>query len=250
MGAVRAEFLKLKRSLSWTVVVLLPVAMVIAGAVNTLVSGSRPEDGWHTMWLRSVVFHGLFPLAIGIGILASLVWRVEHRGGNWNALMSGPTSALRIMASKAVVVAVLAAAMQAVLLLTVVVIGVVVFAIPGLPPGRYVGVSLLIMLACVPVAVLQSGLSMLMRSFAGPIAVAFLGAGAAVVLLLAGLDAAVFVIPYALISRATQLGTGTFGDTGAITGGDVASIVIGALVLTAALTTATTQILDRRDTRT
>ena len=250
MSAVRAEFLKLKRSLSWIVVVLLPVAMVIAGAVNTLVSGSQPEDGWHTMWLRSVVFYGLFPLAIGIGILASLVWRVEHRGGNWNALMSGPTSSMRIVAAKAVVVAVLAAAMQAVLLLTVVVIGTVVSDIPGVLPGRYVAVSFLIMLACVPVAVLQSGLSMLMRSFAAPIAVAFLGAGAAVVLLLAGLDAAVFVIPYALISRATQLGTGTFSDTGVITGGDVVSVVIGALVLTVVLTMATTAILDRRDTRT
>lgn len=250
MGAVRAEFIKLKRSLSWTVVVLLPVAMVIAGAVNTLVSGETPEDGWHTMWLRSVVFYGLFPLAIGIGILASLVWRVEHRGGNWNALMSGPTSSMRIVAAKAVVVAVLAAAMQVVLFLTVTVIGSFVFAIPGPPPGRYVAVSLLIMIACVPVAVLQSGLSMLMRSFAAPIAVAFLGAGAAVVLLLAGLDAAIFVVPYALISRATQLGTGTFGDTGAITGGDVVSIVAGALVLTAALIAVTTAILDRRDTRT
>jgi len=248
MGAVRAEFIKLKRSLSWTVVVLLPVAMVIAGAVNTLVSGETPEDGWHTMWLRSVVFYGLFPLAIGI--LASLVWRVEHRGGNWNALMSGPTSSMRIVAAKAVVVAVLAAAMQVVLFLTVTVIGSFVFAIPGPPPGRYVAVSLLIMIACVPVAVLQSGLSMLMRSFAAPIAVAFLGAGAAVVLLLAGLDAAIFVVPYALISRATQLGTGTFGDTGAITAGDVVSIVAGALVLTAALIAATTAILDRRDTRT
>jgi hypothetical protein len=91
---------------------------------------------------------------------------------------------------------------------------------------------------------------MLMRSFAAPIAVAFLGAGAAVVLLLAGLDAAIFVVPYALISRATQLGTGTFSDTGAITGGDVVSIVTAALVLTTALLTATTAILDRRDTRT
>jgi len=71
------------------------------------------------MWLRSVVFYGLFPLAIGIGILASLMWRVEHRGGNWNALMSGPTSSMRIVAAKAVVVAVLAAAMQVVLFLFV-----------------------------------------------------------------------------------------------------------------------------------
>ncbi|PRX99715.1 ABC transporter permease [Allonocardiopsis opalescens] len=248
MGAVHAEFLKLKRSLAWTVVALLPAAMAVAGAVNTIAAGQQPEDGWHTVWLRSAVFYGLFPLATGIGILASLVWRVEHRGGNWNALMSGPVSSLRIVAAKAAVVAVLAAAMQAVLLAAVIAVGRLAFALPGMPPARYFWISLLIMLACVPVAVLQSGLSMLMRSFAGPIAVAFLGAAAAVVMLMAELPAAVLV-PYALIGRATQLGTGTFGDTGAITPWAVATTAIAAVVLTAALTAATTAVLNRRDTR-
>jgi lantibiotic transport system permease protein len=249
VGAVHAEFLKLTRSLSWAVVVLLPVAMVIAGAVNTLASGEQPENGWHTMWLRSVVFYGLFPLAIGIGILASLVWRVEHRGGNWNALMSGSTSSLRIVVAKATVVAVLAAAMQAVLLLSVVAIGKVVFGLPGMLPGKYVAISLLIVLACIPVAVVQSGLSMVMRSFATPVSVAFLGAGASVALLLAKLDAVTFLIPYALISRATQLGTGTFADTGTITGGDIACIGIATVILTGALIAGSAAILDRRDTR-
>ncbi|MGB3682843.1 MAG: ABC transporter permease [Rubrobacteraceae bacterium] len=250
MGAVRPELLKLKRSLSWAVVVGLPVAMVLAGAVNTTVAGGQPEDGWHTMWLQSVVFYGLFPLALGIGVLASLVWRVEHRGGNWNAIMGGPTPSLRIVTAKAVVLAVLAAAMQAVFLIATVVIGKLVFGLPGMLPGKYLAISILIVLACIPVAALQSGLSMLMRSFAAPIAVAFVGAGVSVVLLLAGLNAAIFVIPYALIGQATQLGTGFPADTGATTPGDVASITIAAVILTVVLTVGTAAILDHRDTRT
>lgn len=250
MGAVRAEFLKLKRSLSWAVVVVLPVTIVFAGVATTLAARGQLDDGWHTLWLQSVVFYGLFPLAIGIGILASLVWRVEHRGGNWNALMSGPTSSLRIVTAKAIVVAALAAAMQAVLLVAVIVIGKFAFGLDGMPPVEYILISVVIMLACVPVAVLQSGLSMLMRSFAAPIAVAFLGAGASVVLLLAKLNAAIFVIPYALIGRATQLGTGVLADTVPITAGDVASITIAAVVLAAVLIFGTAAILDRRDTHT
>lgn len=250
MGAVNAEFLKLKRSLSWAVVVGLPVAIVISGSVNTTIAGGQPDDGWQTMWEQSVVFYGFFPLAVGIGVLASLVWRVEHRGGNWNALMGGPTASLRIVAAKAAVVAALAAAMQLVLLVAVVVVGKFVFGLPGMLPGGYLGISALIVLACVPVAVLQSGLSMLMRSFAAPVAVAFLGAGASVVLLLAELDAAIFVSPYALIGRATQLGTGLLADDGAITPVYVASITISALVLTGALLAGTATILDRRDVRT
>ncbi|MEE2045718.1 ABC transporter permease, partial [Nocardiopsis tropica] len=83
MGSVRAEFLKLRRSMSWVVVVLLPLTAVVAGAVNTVVAGEPLEDHWHTLWLRVAVFYGLFPLALGVAVLASLVWRVEHRGGNW-----------------------------------------------------------------------------------------------------------------------------------------------------------------------
>lgn len=250
MGTVRAELLKLKRSLSWAVVVVLPVAIVFAGAASRLAAGEQPDDGWHTVWVDSVGFYGLFPLALGIGILASLVWRVEHRGGNWNALMSGPTSSLRIVSAKAVAVAALAAAMQAVLLVAVIVIGKLGFGLPGMLPGKYLAISIPIVLACAPVAVLQSGLSMLMRSFAAPIAVAFVGAGASVALLLAGVGAASFAVPYALIGRATQLGTGTFSDTGPITTGDVAFITIAAVVLAAVLTVGTAMILDRRDTST
>ena len=80
MNTISAEFLKLKRSMSWAVVIILPLVLAITGVVNTLVDGNPLEDGWHTLWLRAVVFYGLFPLAIGIGILASLVWRSEHRG--------------------------------------------------------------------------------------------------------------------------------------------------------------------------
>lgn len=249
MGALTAEFIKLKSSLSWAVAVLLPVAMVFSGAFNTLVSGKALDDGWHTMWVRSVVFYGMFPLALGIGILASLVWRSEHRGGNWRALMSGPTSSLRIVTAKTATVAALAAVMQAALLLSIVLVGKLAFGLPGWLPGEYLAISLVIVAACVPVAALQSGLSMLMRSFAAPVAVALAGAGAAVVLLLADLGSVAYVVPYALVSRATQLGTGTLADTGAVDLATVAGIVVAAAVLTVALVWLFSSILDRRDAR-
>ncbi|WP_181448494.1 hypothetical protein [Nonomuraea aridisoli] len=53
--------------------------------------------------------------------------------------------------------------------------------------------------------------------------------------------------PYAIVGRATQLGTGAFADTDVITAGDIGSIVIAAATLTVLLTTAS--ILDRRDIR-
>ena len=249
MDAVRAEFLKLKRSLNWVVVLMLPLAMVVSACVNTLASGEPLADGWHTLWLRAVGVYGLFPQAIGIAILASLVWRAEHRGGNWNALMSGPTASRRIVAAKAVVVTVLAAAMQLVMIAAVLVMGSLVLGLPGLLPAEYLGVSVVIVLACIPLAVLQSALSMLLRSFAAPVAVALLGAALSSAALLAAGDLAI-VSPYALATRATQLGTGVFADSGTITAGILTAIVTATVLAASALIAANTAILERRDTRT
>ncbi|WP_438388617.1 ABC transporter permease [Actinopolyspora saharensis] len=249
MGSVGAEFLKLKRSLSWAVVLLLPTVAIVTGTATTLASGHPLEDGWHTLWMRVVVFYGLFPLAIGVATLASLVWRVEHQGGNWNALMSRSVPSAHVVLGKLSVLAVLAAAMQVVLVAGVVVVGELVFALPGTLPARYLPASVVIVVACLPVAALQSGLSMLMRSFAAPVAVALPGAAAGVLLLMTGLEVPATVLPYGLLGRATQLGTGMFIDGGAVTAGAVTTSAAAALVLTAAITAATASLLDRLDIR-
>ncbi|WP_019158382.1 ABC transporter permease [Brevibacterium senegalense] len=250
MNVFFAELIKLKRSLSWAVVILLPIILVASGSIMTFIDGRGLEDGWNTLWMRSMVFYGLFPLAVGIAILASLIWRAEHRGSNWNALMAGPTSSLRIVLAKAAVIAVLAVIMQGIALATVLVLGKVVFGLPGWLPPQYLAVSVVVVIACIPVAVLQSWLSMQMRSFAAPIAVAFLGAGFSAFLLVVGLDAAIFVSPYAAVSRATQLGTATFADTGDITLAVLAMIAVASLLLSAVLAAANTLVLERSDART
>lgn len=255
MGALHAEFLKLTRSQSWAVVAVLPVVMVLVGAVNSAAvdpaAGGGLPAGWDTMWLRSVVFYGLFPLAVGIAILASLVWRPEHRrasgsgSGSWNALLTSGVSSWRIVAAKTLVVAALAAVMQVVLLAAIVLVGKIAFGLPGLPPLRYAGLSALIVLASLPLAAWQSALSMMWRSFAAPIAVAFAGAAVGVVLLLAKLPGAI-AWPYALLARVTQLGTGTFADPGTIGAGTVAVLVGVSLGLTGLVLAASAAILDRR----
>lgn len=248
MGAISAELIKLKRGLAWPVVVLLPVVLALAGAATRLARGTQPEDGWDTVWLQSVGFYGLFPLAIGIAILGSLVWRAEHRGGNWNALMSGPTPALHIVAAKALVVAGLTAIMQVVLVVAVIAIGKLAFGLPGTLPSQYLGIAALLVLATVPVAALQSALSMFQRSFAAPVAVAMVASGISTAALMAAGTPAL-VSPYGLATRSALLGTGTFVDSGAVTTGDVVSILASSLVLAVLIVALTTAALNRRDTR-
>ncbi|MBT2486192.1 MULTISPECIES: ABC transporter permease [unclassified Microbacterium] len=248
MNALSAELVKLKRSLAWPIVLLLPIVLVLAGAATQLADGRQPENGWDTVWLQSVGFYGLFPLAIGIAIFGSLVWRVEHRGSNWNALMSGPTSSLHIVTAKAAVVAGLTAIMQVVLLAAVIVIGKVAFGLPGMLPGQHFAVTGLLILATIPVAAVQSALSMFLRSFAAPVAIALVASGVSTAALMAVGDAAL-ISPYGVATRAALLGTGSFVDDGTVTGRAVAAIFTAAGVLTIALIVLTTRVLDRHDTR-
>lgn len=250
MHAIATEFIKLKRSMSWAVVILLPAVFVLLGTIMTIIDGTGLDDGWNTLWMRSFVFYGLFPLPVGIAILASLIWRPEHRGSNWNALMSGPTPSLRIVAAKSVTVALLAAIMQTIALATVILLGKLVFNLPGVLASTYWGIFAMIVLGCIPVAALQSWLSMVMRSFAAPVAVAFVGSGFSAFLLVIKLDPVMFLSPYAALTRATQLGTAAFADTGTITGGILIMIAAASVLLATIVTVINTAVLERGDAHT
>ena len=248
LGATRTEIVKLKGSLAWTVVVLLPLIMVGAGVFTSLVTGEPLDDGWNTLWMRSVVFYGLLPYPLAVGVLAALVWRPEHRGGNWNALMTTTVAPWRIVAAKTAVVAGLCAAMQAVLLVAVLAAG-SLLGLDGTLPTRYVVALAVVAVASIPLAALQSALAMLMRSFAAPVAAALVASALSIVLLAAGVGASTWVLPHALAARATQLGTGTFLDEGSIDLAAVAPILGATVVATAVVLTLASRVLQRRDVR-
>jgi len=254
MGSVLAEFVKLKRSLSWAVVVLLPVMAVLLGAGGTVLVEQRFEQGWHTLWVRSVGFYGMALLPVGVAILASLVWRAEHANGNWNAPMGRPVSTFEVLLGKTAAVAVPTAAMQAVLVASVVLLGKAVIGLPGMLPAEYFATTLLIMAGCVPVAALQSGLSALLRSFAAPVAAALVGTGVSTALLMLAEVRAVLVLPYAVATQAALMGSGLDQDGTAfevvrVTPASALALAAFSAVLTAVIMAGATAVLDRRDVR-
>jgi multisubunit Na+/H+ antiporter MnhC subunit len=89
---------------------------------------------------------------------------------------------------------------------------------------------------------------MFLRSFAAPVAVALVASGISTAALMALGDAAL-VSPYGLATRTALLGTASFVDDGAVTAGDVVSVLAAALVLTVLVISLTVAALDRRDTR-
>lgn len=255
MGSILCEFLKLKRSMSWAVVVVLPIIMVLAGSGSTIAGEGGFTDGWHTLWIRSIGFYGMAILSVGIAILASLVWHVEHRNSNWNALMSRPIPTVQVVIGKVAAISGLAAVMQLVFLATVITLGKLVYGLPGMLPGQYMLSSILVILACVPVAALQSALSTFFRSFAAPVAIALVLTGASTMALLLELSAVSF-LPYAGLTQATQIGTtlvsgeGTSFNVSALTLESTTLLVLVCCVSTAVIIAVTATILNRSDTRT
>lgn len=89
------------------------------------------------------------------------MWNVPRR-------TVGSPSSMRSVLGKASVVAMLVAVMQVVAVVTTVVLGMATLGVPGPLPPRYLVASVLIVVASVSVAALQSWLSMQLRSFAAP----------------------------------------------------------------------------------
>ncbi|WP_167149263.1 ABC transporter permease [Actinomyces sp. ZJ308] len=247
MASVITEMLKLRRSASWGVVLVLPVASVLGACLLV-----RPTD-WQLLWVRSTGFYGMVLLPVSLGVLASLVWRVEHQGSNRLALMSAPVPTWRTVAAKAAAAWLLAAVMQTVLVLATAAAGSLFLRLPGGLPSRYLAAGLLIAVACAPVCALQSGLSAFTRSFSVPVAIGLGLTGAGTTALLVHVPAA-WLLPHALVTRTTQIGAMSEGAAlvfaaRELTWASAAATVGTSAVLCAVVVLATSMALDRADAR-
>ena len=143
--------------------------------------------------------------------------------------------------------------MQAVLLLTVLFLGKVVFHLPAWLPARYYAVSVLVVVASVPVCAAQSALSARSRSFVLPVVIGFVLTCVGAVLLAIKVRAAL-IYPYCLLAHTTQLGSGAaFGggsgaDASALTIQSATLTVVLSVALTALCVLATARYFNRTDT--
>lgn len=253
MASIITELIKLRRSLSWAVVVIIPVTLVLVSTVTTVLYDDTFTLDWNLLWIRGGAFYSMVFLPVAVGILASLVWRVEHKGSNWNALMGSSVPTWRIMTGKVIAIICLTAAMQAVLLSAIIAVGKAA-GLEGMLPGRFWATAALLVLACAPVAALQSALSTFLRSFAAPVAVALVGAGVSALAIIIKLPAE-YVSPYALVTRVGQMGTSlTAGDSSSFTAMGVTPGTIGlvasiSVVMTVVILGLSSVLLDRKDTR-
>ena len=175
VSLVAAEAIKLKRSSVWAVTILLPLLAVITGSLNFKMNREAFLQGWVSLTSQMTLFYAMMFCSLGVALLASTVWRVEHRGTSWNAMRTTPHTPAAVALAKTLVLFAPLLVMQVILVVLAWISGTFFMGLGPAMPMSFTVSALLGVLAAAPLVAVQSLLSMLMRSFAAPVAVAFIG---------------------------------------------------------------------------
>lgn len=228
----RAELIKLKRSTTWLIALILPLLAVTTGTINLANNPDTLDAGWTSFTSQVTLFYGLLFFSIGIGLLAATAWRMEHHGTNWNLLLTTTRRPVKLVLAKMAVIALPVAFMQLVLVAGTLLSGVLVLRLDAAIPWQFALVGAISVIAASPLIAVQSLLSMLLKSFAAPVAVCLVGSvvGVATVTSVA-LRPLSYVLPQAINTRALNLGSTALTGSGGLTAGDALPLLGTALGL-------------------
>ena len=221
VSLVAAEAIKLKRSSVWAVTILLPLLAVITGSVNYSINSDMLPRTWVTLASQITVFYAMMFCSLGVALLASAVWRVEHRGTSWNAMRPTPHTPAAVALAKTLVLFAPLLVMQVILVVLAWISGTFFMGLGPAMPMSFTVSALLGVLTAAPLIAVQSLLSMLMRSFAAPVAVAFIGCAVGIGLAAAQSPLA-YVIPQGILTMTLALDSSALSTAG---GFDAASML-------------------------
>jgi lantibiotic ABC superfamily ATP binding cassette transporter, permease protein len=221
VSLVAAEAIKLKRSSVWAVTILLPLLAVITGSLNFKMNREAFLQGWVSLTSQMTLFYAMMFCSLGVALLASTVWRVEHRGTSWNAMRTTPHTPAAVALAKTLVLFAPLLVMQVILVVLAWISGTFFMGLGPAMPMSFTVSALLGVLAAAPLVAVQSLLSMLMRSFAAPVAVAFIGCAVGFGLAAAQSPLA-YAIPQGILSMTLVLGSSASSVAGSF---DAASML-------------------------
>lgn len=193
---IRAENRKLHRSVIWLLFFAIPMLSAVYGTFNYNMNLSILKNGWYDLWTQYTLFYAMFFFAPLIGVYASYLWRLEHRGHNWNLIMTTPVHPFCLYFAKFCIVTKMALLTQLWLLILFLIGGKTGAGLHGFPPFTIVLWLLRGVAGSLPIIALQLLLSMVIRNFALPVLFALGGSIAG--LLAINADKGIYW-PYALM---------------------------------------------------
>lgn len=174
LRALHAECIKGKHAPVWLAFIVLPLIPAGLGTANYLGNLSLLKSSWYSLWTQHTLFASFFFLPALLAVYCAWQWRLEHSDHNFNSFLTAPVSAWALYLGKlipAIAVSVLA---QAIIGVLFVISGKLAGISDPLPP-ELLGWLLCGALGSVAVCAVQLFLSLLIRSFAIPVALGLLG---------------------------------------------------------------------------
>ena len=173
-ACVRTEQKKLRHSHLWVTFLVIPLLPTVMGAANYMNNLGLLKSEWYSLWTQHSLFYANFFYAPLIALYCSYIWRVEHLNYNWNHLMTMPVSAADVFLSKLLLAVRCTVFLQIWMWVLFLIAGKAV-GLPGMPDLQILVWLLRGSLGALAITSLQLLLSMIIRSFAVPIALALLG---------------------------------------------------------------------------
>ena len=195
LRSIRAELMKCRRSPVWLAFVVLPLFPAILGTVNYLGNLEVLQSQWYSLWTQHVLFASLFFLPAQLGVFCAWQWRLEHTDHNWNQAMTAPVPARDLYLAKLILAAGVSFLAQAAIGVLFVISGKLAGIDAPIPP-ELPGWLFFGGLGGVAVCALQLYLSLVIRAFAIPVAIALVGGIAGLMLTSQGLG---YAFPYSLL---------------------------------------------------
>ena len=173
-ACIKSEQLKIRRSFIWLAFLLIPVIPAVMGTQNYLNNLGLLKSEWYSLWTQVTLFYTDFFFAPLIAIYCSYLWRLENQNKNRNLLLTAPVKVSSIFFGKLIIIARITLLTQLWLFLLYFLSGRLT-GLPGFPPAQLLIYMMRGCLGGLVVAALQLFVSMQLRSFAAPVAVAVVG---------------------------------------------------------------------------
>jgi ABC-2 type transport system permease protein len=193
---LQTEKLKLRKSAIWITFFVFPIISALMGTFNFAQNREQLTNEWYSLWTQFTIFYCYFIFPTMIGIYCSYLFRLEHFNHNWNMIMANPTPISHIFLAKLITA-------SAMILLTQFFSGILFFisgklvGLNGVPPLALISWLFFGFLAGTLIAALQLCFSLVIRSFAIPVAISFMGGIAGLAIRLKGYGE---FCPYSLLS--------------------------------------------------
>lgn len=173
-ACIKSESLKVKRSFIWVAFLLVPLIPTLMGTQNYLNNIDILQSEWSSLWTQETLFYSNFFFAPLVAIYCSYLWRLENRNKNRHLLMTAPVPVRNLFLAKLITVGKITLLTQLWMFVLYLISGKLI-QLPGLPPLQIWLFALRGFLAGLVIITLQLFLSMIIHSFAAPIAFAVLG---------------------------------------------------------------------------